>query len=376
MTRRWISLVPSPIVPSLLSRGALDRVVLEVAVAAVDLHGVVGDSTAASLAKSLAMEDSSLVRPAASRSDAACQASRRAALDLRRHVRDLELDGLEVGDGWPNWRAPGRTSSRPPARPGRCRWRRRRCRCVRDRGSSECPRSPLPSCRAGSRRARGSPRRQLGRVGRRARPSLSSFLPERKPFIPRSRMKAEMPLLPSARSVTAIDHARIGDPSVGDERLGAVEHPMAAVAHRRRLRPARVRARAVLGQTPAADLLAARERGRYFFFCSSLPARKMWPEREAVVGGHGQGHAGVDARELLHHDRVVQGGHPGAAVFRGPDHAHEAELAELREDLARELLLLVPFARVRTDLRLRELPDGLLEELLLLGKAEVQSEAS
>ncbi len=35
----------------------------------------------------------------ASRSAAARQVSRRAACDLGGHVRDLELDGLEVGDG-------------------------------------------------------------------------------------------------------------------------------------------------------------------------------------------------------------------------------------------------------------------------------------
>src|SRR5439155_21697378 len=60
------------------------------------------------------------------------------------------------------------------------------------------------------------------------------------------------------------------------------------------------------------------------------------------------------------------------AVLGRPDHAHQAQLAQLGEDLAGELLLLVPLARVRGQLRLRELADGLLQELLFLAEAEVQ----
>src|SRR6185503_3588352 len=61
-----------------------------------------------------------------------------------------------------------------------------------------------------------------------------------------------------------------------------------------------------------------------------------------------------------------------SAVLRRPDHAHQAHLAQLGEDLARELLLLVPFPRVRSQLRLCELADRLPQELLVLTQAEIQ----
>ena len=63
---------------------------------------------------------------------------------------------------------------------------------------------------------------------------------------------------------------------------------------------------------------------------------------------------------------------PAPPYSGGPHHAHEAHLAELGEDLARELLALVPLARVRAQLALRELSDRFLEELLLLAEAEIQ----
>ena len=82
----------------------------------------------------------------------------------------------------------------------------------------------------------------------------------------------------------------------------------------------------------------------------------------------------IHASELLDHDGVVKRREAGAAILRRPHRTHEAQLAGLGEDLAREFLLLVPLARVRPDLALREITDGLLEELLLLGQAEIQED--
>ena len=98
---------------------------------------------------------------------------------------------------------------------------------------------------------------------------------------------------------------------------------------------------------------------------------------EAVVGGDREGHARVHPRQLLHDDRVVEGRRgPSPPYSAGQRDPHEAQLAELREDLARELLLLVPLARVGAKLRLGELADRLLEEPLLLAQAEVQERTS
>src|SRR5207249_7655585 len=121
-----------------------------------------------------------------------------------------------------------------------------------------------------------------------------------------------------------------------------------------------------------ADLLAARQRREKAPLLLVRAGEEDVAGAEAVVGGDGEGHPRVHAGELLHDDRVVERRQARAAVLGGPDDAHQAEGPQLREDLARELLLLVPFPRVRGQLRLGELADRLLEELLLFAPAEIQ----
>src|SRR5207247_10268158 len=91
-------------------------------------------------------------------------------------------------------------------------------------------------------------------------------------------------------------------------------------------------------------------------------------------GGAEEDPARSDAGQRLHHEGIVECRHARAAGRGGPDDTHEAELPQLREDRARELLLLVPLPGVRGELGLRELANRLLEELLLLAEAEVQEE--
>src|SRR5439155_21981254 len=72
-------------------------------------------------------------------------------------------------------------------------------------------------------------------------------------------------------------------------------------------------------------------------------------------------------------EAVIDRGHPRAAVFLGQLDAHHSQLGELRDQLGRKMLRVVPFAHVRPDFGLGELADGLAKELLVVCKAEVHA---
>ena len=203
-------------------------------------------------------------------------------------------------------------------------------------------------------------------------PSLSSFFPERKPCVPRSTTKAEIPFLPLLRSVTAITTAvsatrplvmNVFDPLSTQEspsRTAVALVPPASEPALFSVRP----------QQPTFSPLA---RGvRNLFFCSSVPARKMWPE-ERLWWAARERATPASTREsssmTMAQSRVER---PEPPYSGRPADPHEPQLRELAEDLAREVLLLVPFPRVGPDLRLREVADGLPQELLLLAQLEIQ----
>ena len=89
------------------------------------------------------------------------------------------------------------------------------------------------------------------------------------------------------------------------------------------------------------------------------------------MDGDGDADAGVGARELLEHEDVRDEVRSGAAELLGDADAHQAELAELREELAGEAVLAVPLGCVRRDLGLRDLAGERLDLALLVGEGEV-----
>ena len=98
------------------------------------------------------------------------------------------------------------------------------------------------------------------------------------------------------------DHGDVAGGAVGDELLGAVEHPVIAIAHRGRAGAAGVGSGAVLRQAPAADLLALGERDEEPLLLLLRAGQEDVPRAEAVVRGDRESDPGVDARELLDHD--------------------------------------------------------------------------
>ena len=79
----------------------------------------------------------------------------------------------------------------------------------------------------------------------------------------------------------------------------------------------------------------------------------------------------VAARELLDHEHVGEEVRAGAAVLLRHADAHQPELGELAEDVAREVVLAVPLGCVRLDLGADELARERLDLLLLGGELEV-----
>ena len=136
---------------------------------------------------------------------------------------------------------------------------------------------------------------------------------------------------------------------------------------RRRAQRAGVGSRLGLGERERADQLAARER-RHEARALLLGAEAEQRQRDgARVDGDRDADSRVAARELLEHEHVRDEVGPGAAVLLRHADAHQAELGELREDVAREAVLAIPLGRVRLDLGPHEVARERLD-LLLLGR--------
>ena len=158
---------------------------------------------------------------------------------------------------------------------------------------------------------------------------------------------------------------------VRDPLLRAAHAPPVTVRVRTRDERAGVGARARLGEREAADALAARERRhepRALLVGAELEQRQRARRR---VDRDGDADAGVGARQLLEHEDVRHEVRARAAVLLRHADAHQPQLAELPEQLARKAVVAVPLRRVRLDLRVRELARQRLDLLLLRRQLEV-----
>src|SRR4030095_6188211 len=126
-----------------------------------------------------------------------------------------------------------------------------------------------------------------------------------------------------------------------------------------------------LGQPPGANLLAARQRHEELLLLLLVAEEGNVRRAKAVMRRDRKRDRRVDARELLDADAVVDRRHAGAAVLLGDLDAEQAEGGELRAQLGRKMLLLIPLADVRTNLGFRELADAAPQQDLLFGRAEV-----
>src|SRR6185436_961946 len=95
--------------------------------------------------------------------------------------------------------------------------------------------------------------------------------------------------------------------------------------------------------------------------------QRVEPDVDALHDPEGR----VRLLELLADHREADVVHPAAAPLGVDRGAEQALLGHAHEHLAVDLALRVPVADERVDLRLAELADGLLDEAVLVGRAEV-----
>ena len=89
------------------------------------------------------------------------------------------------------------------------------------------------------------------------------------------------------------------------------------------------------------------------------------------MGRHRKCDRRINPRDLLDADAVVDGRHPGAAVFVRKLDAHQPQRGHARHQLGRKLLVPVPRAHVRTHFRLSEFTHAATQQLLLRGQTNV-----
>ena len=174
------------------------------------------------------------------------------------------------------------------------------------------------------------------------------------------------------------DHRDVGDRSVRDEGLGAVDAPAVAVAFRPRAHREGVRARTRLGDRVCADqgaVAQAAEIARLLRVVAVLPDRhhagqQMGGEREhqtAVLAAVTQG---------FEHDRGRQRVEAGAAVFLRHRQALDADLGTLLPQVAGESLIAVAIGDVTVEFALGEADRIVAQQFLFFGEGEVHQASS
>ena len=156
-----------------------------------------------------------------------------------------------------------------------------------------------------------APEHQLPRVRRRASPSSSAVATGRSRRC-RSRRRCSTPRRSPVRAVI-VDELRQRRAGVGDEHLGAVDHPLAAVEPRGGSGRTGVGARARLRQPERAQ---AAPEARSWSQRAPAARRAEQVDRHRAqrrVRGHGDREGAVDPRQLLDRDRVGDRVETGAA---------------------------------------------------------------
>ena len=116
--------------------------------------------------------------------------------------------------------------------------------------------------------------------------------------------------------------------AVGGESFRAVDDP-GAVADRRGARAASIGTRFRLGERPAAELFALRQR-RHVFLASVLRCRIVDViGAKRIVRGDDDADGAIDARKLFDGDNVLDVAESRAAVFLRENHAEQAHVGEL-----------------------------------------------
>ena len=197
-----------------------------------------------------------------------------------------------------------------------------------------------------------------------------------KPGVPEGIMIAEISGRPSSpvpvRAVTVTTEV-IDGAGVGDERLGAVDDPLAVVEHRLGARGTRVAAGIRLGEPETRERAAGDQVGQEALLLGLAAVGEDRVDAQAHPGRQRDADRLVDPAELLDRDaqageRAAVGGLERPAELLGHDQAEQAEVAHRRHEVGGEVVLAVPLGDVRLDRLGGELADHLAEVLVVLAQ--------
>ena len=172
-------------------------------------------------------------------------------------------------------------------------------------------------------------------------PSLSSFGAVENPLQPFSTMNAVMPRAPGGGIGLRVDDQHVGVGPVGDPHLGAVQHVAVAALLRAQLHAHDVRAGGMLAHRERADVLAGHERGQIAPLLRGGAVAPDLVHAEIGVRAVGEPDRGRSAAHFLHRDHVGEVAHAGAAVLLLDGDAEQAQIAQLRPQVARKLVVAV-----------------------------------
>ncbi len=167
-----------------------------------------------------------------------------------------------------------------------------------------------------------------------------------------------------------VDGVVVGVLAVGDEALGAVDHPLVALAGGGGLHPTHVRAGVRLGQAEGGEQRRLASRPRYSFFSSSEAASSDRRRGQAVARERGADPRAAPG-DLFLDQRAVEVAESGTAVFGGEVAVHQPQLPGLFDDVLRPGAVAVVLPGDGPDLLLREVVRHLAHALLLVGEREI-----
>src|SRR6185503_622945 len=164
------------------------------------------------------------------------------------------------------------------------------------------------------------------------------------------------------------DHEHVGYRGVRDEGLGAVDDIGVAITARDCLETPGIAARARLGQRVRADLPTAEEVGQIAAAHVVRPADRDGGAAQPRRTTDDVPERGVDTRELFDGDAVAELAESLAAQLFGVADAEQTGLAHLRDQRARDLILLFDLLRTRREDLVDEAADRALQETDVFGK--------
>jgi hypothetical protein len=173
-----------------------------------------------------------------------------------------------------------------------------------------------------------------------------------------------------------VDDEGVGVAAVGDPHLRAVQHVAVALQVGAQLHRHHVGTGAGLRHRQRADVLAGDQLRQVFRLLRGAAVPADLVHAQVGMGAVGEADRGRGAGDLLHGDDVGEVAHLRAAVLLLGGHAEQAHLAELPPQVGGEQVVAVDLARARQDLVLREIPDGVAQQVDVLAEVEVDSEHS